>query len=218
MKDRTLKIARTAIGDLWVRHKYDEHVVKEVIDEDQYRRWGEITIEPGDIVFDVGAHIGTFARLAAHYGGEVYCFEPEPDNFEMLYRNTRAVSNIHREQIAVSNSHLFLLVDDTRPELHTLIPYKTDKTIEVYYKSLDEIMRPFEYIDLLKMDIEGAEYDVLYESKTLSKVKQITMEWHHGAVKMSELIIYLETQGFKTVWLGGNGQWGHLQLKQQNLL
>lgn len=215
--DRKLNIARTAIGDLWVRNKYDEQVVKEVIDEDQYRRWGDIQINKGDTVLDVGAHIGTFARLAAHYGADVFCFEPEPDNFDMLYRNTRAVHNIHREQIAVANAHTsLLLVDKNRGELHKLMSYQTDDTIEVFSKPLDEILEKHKVVNLLKMDIEGAEYDVLYECKRLDKIQQITMEWHYGAVNLAELILFLDKQGFTTVWLGGNGLWGHLQVKRMD--
>src|SRR3989344_1154319 len=49
-------------------------------------------VKPGMTVVDIGAHIGYFTRLlskAVGPGGRVFAFEPEPENFSLLYLNTK---------------------------------------------------------------------------------------------------------------------------------
>src|SRR5260370_42130319 len=47
----------------------------------------EVSISPGDIVFDVGANIGVFTLCAAKQGAHIYAFEPIPPTFEVLQHN-----------------------------------------------------------------------------------------------------------------------------------
>lgn len=56
---------------------------------DEYFRNG-ITVQPGDVVFDVGANIGAFALVAAQRAGgplDFYCFEPIPPVYQALEKN-----------------------------------------------------------------------------------------------------------------------------------
>lgn len=64
-----------------------------------------ITIEPGDVVFDIGANIGAFALQANHSAGgglQLYCFEPIPELFAALKRNCG-----EGERMSDSECHLF---------------------------------------------------------------------------------------------------------------
>lgn len=67
----------------------------------------DIALKPGDVVFDVGANIGVFARHAAYRAGgglRLYCFEPIPKLFAALKRNCR-----DGEHMANSDCRLFPL-------------------------------------------------------------------------------------------------------------
>nr|AJY78093.1 polyketide synthase [Myxococcus virescens] len=66
-----------------------EQFYEDIFVDRAYLRHG-ITLVPGDVVFDVGAHVGMFTLFTQRYthGVEVYSFEPAPRSFEHLSRNT----------------------------------------------------------------------------------------------------------------------------------
>jgi FkbM family methyltransferase len=63
-----------------------EFVYQEVFVQGEYLRHG-VTVQPGDVVFDVGANIGLFTLLAGRRGASVFAFEPIPQIFAALRRN-----------------------------------------------------------------------------------------------------------------------------------
>jgi FkbM family methyltransferase len=207
---KPVKRVDTRIGSFFIRDEDDMRVLKEVYEDDEYRRWGDMQIHKGNIVIDAGAHIGIFSKLASTMGAYVYAIEPHNENFEMLKMNMRGRGcKLIKGLLGDGNDAPFMEAD--RNDLHKIDP----SGIPQPTLTLDGLMDRFELTDvhLLKMDIEGAEYPVLYNTKNFDRIHQITMEWHYGSTKMAELIIFLEQKGFKTVWLGGNGDWGKLQLK-----
>lgn len=140
--------------------------------EKETTRLFEDFIKPGMSIIDVGAHVGYYSLLAARHAGpegRVYAFEAEPSNFDLLTRNIELneYQNVVASNCAISNrvgsSTLFLTGLDTGR--HSI--YKHDLpqsgTVEVNTTTLDAFMEPMGWprIDLLKVDVEGAEIDVL---------------------------------------------------------
>ncbi|OPZ74783.1 MAG: 31-O-demethyl-FK506 methyltransferase FkbM [Actinobacteria bacterium ADurb.Bin444] len=130
----------------------------------------ESLIRPGDVVVDLGANIGQhtlcFAR-AVGPEGQVFAFEPDPENHALLQRNAAAngYSNIVAEQKAVSDSTgtLRLFQSKTNRGDHRI--YDSDDgrpSVEVPVIRLDDYFsnhhRPISFV---KMDIQGAEYAAL---------------------------------------------------------
>jgi len=134
------------------------------------------TIKKGDIVVDLGANIGYFTLLAARLvgkGGRVYAFEPEPRNYSYLLKNIQlnSYSNITAIQKAVSDrdgkARLYMCPYDTGH--HTINQqegiedYRHGRTgrvsaVDVESVILDRFMEGREDgIDVIKMDVEGAE-------------------------------------------------------------
>lgn len=210
---KNLSSIPTLIGNFWIRNDFDEKVIKEVIYDHEYERWGDITIKPDDIVIDCGAHIGSFTRLALSKNAQVISIEPDDGNFELLKKNTEGQKNLKLVQtILWTGKDVSFKVDKKRGELN-----KVDgEGVLKPSVTLDYIIRRFKIdkIDLLKMDIEGSEYEVLYNFQHLNIVRQLTMEWHYGSTKMAELIIFLEKHGLTVVWSAGNGLWGKVQCKR----
>jgi FkbM family methyltransferase len=193
----------TPIGEIITRNTYDEDVVKEVIIDHGYERWGNIEITGK--VLDCGAHIGSFSALALSLGCTVTAVEPEPHNFALLEMNAPGATLIN---CAISNNPTEkFYVDPERSELNKI----AEDGITVDCVTLDQLITG--YIDLLKMDIEGAEYDALYTCHRLKYVRQITMEYHNGLGKLGKLCSFLEKNGFKFGWIGGQA-FGHLQVKR----
>ena len=128
------------------------------------------TVKDGDVVVDLGANIGYFTLLAARLvgkNGKVYAFEPESTNYGLLVKNIElnGYKNVIAVQKAVSNTlgkvRLFLNSKDTGA--HTI--YQSDTTrkfVEVESITLDEFFKDKKHhIDVIKMDIEGAEMAAL---------------------------------------------------------
>ena len=196
---------QTSFGEIKIRNKFDEEVIKEVIEERAYEHWGELKLE--GTVLDCGADFGAFSFLALAQPEvkKVISVEPNPNSYKLLVQNTP--NAIHIEK-AISNKEFVYISDNKeRPELNMI----SDSGLIVGTTTLDKLIT--EPIDFLKMDIEGAEYEAFYSCTKLDLVKQISIEYHNGGTEMAKLLIYLESLGFKMKWIGG-GVWGHLQLSK----
>ncbi|HUG98221.1 MAG TPA: FkbM family methyltransferase [Gammaproteobacteria bacterium] len=134
------------------------------------------SLSPGDIAIDCGANVGKFTLPMARSGATVYAFEPNPDAYSKLVENTAAYPNVTTFQAAVTTApgpvKLFLHKYASDDPLHfstgsSLVGAKRNvrqDRFEIvdgiqfsdFIKSLGDIR-----VRLLKIDIEGAEVEVL---------------------------------------------------------
>ena len=126
-------------------------------------------LRPGMVFCDVGANIGVFTLMAAHQvgpQGRVFSFEPVPENFAVLRRNVEA--NHHANIVCIpkavaqhnGNSRLFL---SRFCGSHSLVSEPIEyrgEFLEVETVRLDSVPS-LDRIDVLKIDVEGAELEVL---------------------------------------------------------
>lgn len=126
----------------------------------------------GSVVIDIGAHIGKYTLLASQKSSLVIALEPDPSNFNMLKRNCELNkrNNVKIFNAAVSHIdgtvHLFLGKDSA---LHTIVSRGSSSlSIPVNTLTLDSLveMNKLKRIDLMKIDIEGAELLVLKRGKS----------------------------------------------------
>ena len=80
----------------------------EIFHERIYEKVSEFIPQKGDIVFDVGSHIGFFTINSAKKcgnEGKVFCFEPNPDTFKRLKKNISAngLLNVKSNNIAIAD-------------------------------------------------------------------------------------------------------------------
>jgi FkbM family methyltransferase len=174
-------------------------------------------IAGGDVVVDVGAHVGYYTLLAARKvgpEGRVFAFEPHPDNFDLLVKNIN--SNFYRNVIpvqkAVSNktgkAELFLQA----PSTHSLFRknQNSNESVLVETTTLDEYFQTVEKrlrsrLKLIKMDIEGAEPQAMQGmQQILNEIGEVAIicEFEPENLKASgcdpsEFKSYLTEQGFK---------------------
>lgn len=137
--------------------------------EPQTTRLFHRLLRPGMTVVDIGAHSGYFSLIAANHvgpGGKVYAFEPHASNYEAFERNValNRYENIVAVRKAVTDNtgKMRLLVNPKGSDRHSL--YVRDggsgtEDVEVETTTLDDFLREqdWPHIDLIKMDIEGAE-------------------------------------------------------------
>jgi FkbM family methyltransferase len=122
----------------------------------------EYTPRAGDIVFDIGAGIGAeallFSRLVGD-SGRVVSAEAHPRTFERLARlcEVNGLTNVTPLQLAVADTDGTVTISDTDQYLQNTM--LGGNGIEVSAKRIDTIAAELgiSQIDLLKMNIEGAE-------------------------------------------------------------
>ncbi|MFH1520143.1 MAG: FkbM family methyltransferase [Candidatus Micrarchaeota archaeon] len=189
----------------------DRYVLNEVVFRRGYFPDG-FSIEKNDTVVEIGGHIGIFTVLAARMApqGKVYTFEPNPDNFQMLGTNLamNRVGNVIARQEAVSDTSgsVSLYLDHRNTGGHSI--HQSDNTgtgITVRTTTLADIISQnrLEKIDFLKMDCEGAEYEIFRSVplEVLAMVRKIAMECHdQGEGRNSRLMVgLLRRHGFDVV-------------------
>jgi len=198
----------------------DYRIVRSIFALNNYIR-DFIPIEKGSIVFDVGANIGAFSLFASQFASKVFSFEPEPKNYEMLLKNIsiNGITNIIPYRRAISNSDgtmdFYLYPDTYHTGCHSLFKLNNANTekIQVEISTLENVMEKekLSKIDFLKLDCEGAEYDILksINKKTADKIKYIAMETHEGRYSEEnyyDIPTYLNEIGYE-VMTEANGKY-----------
>ena len=131
---------------------------------------------PGDICLDLGANVGLFTQKMAATGCIVHAYEPDPFAWEVLQRNVSHLPNVTLHHCAVGavagtfRLHRSRDFADSPLEqtvmssiaLHDPKRYQSADGIDVEVRGFREIVGAFERpVALVKMDIEGAEFDIL---------------------------------------------------------
>lgn len=193
----------------------DIGIVNEVFLARAYEPTEAFSIRPGWTVIDAGANKGVFTVYAAHAHPStvVHAVEPVPENVGFLQRNIslNKLRNVivHRCALA-GHSGTERICLTSKPDAHSFFApvgsAQQTGSIVVQTVTLDELVdRAGGSVDLLKMDIEGAEYQVLRNASpaTLWSIRKVVMECH-GTDDMTrdevehEIHAILRRNGFTT--------------------
>lgn len=166
----------------------------------------------GGTFLDVGANKGDFSLLAASLVGpcgKVVAFEPVPENSRWICSSIKinGYTNVVVHQIALADyngqSQLYL---GKKSGWHTLKPGRrgqTEASATVMVRRLDDFLEDMEIdgkVHVLKVDVEGAELDMLKGSRrTLEKNKGIVvlLDVHPQlGVRVRDVADFLEALGF----------------------
>lgn len=140
--------------------------------EEGTTRLFESSLAPGMVAIDVGAHVGYYSLLAARQvgsEGKVYAFEPEPSNFGLLranverngYRNIVLVNSAAANKEGTTTLYLSALDNGRHSTYRHGLPGAG--SIDVQAMTIDDFLATegWPKVDLVKIDVEGAELDVL---------------------------------------------------------
>ncbi len=198
----------------YVQSISDIHILKEVFTYNQYGKFLR-ELSPRAVIIDIGAHIGIFSVLAAYSVPEstVLCFEPLPENFEMLKKNialNHMEPRVRAFKLAVSGSNApreFHFFTERVGSSLFFIPGQTaTRTISVQCTTLDKILAAHgNRCDFLKIDCEGAEHEILcaVSNPSFEGIKTITLETHDQITGNSRALVdFLETKGYQIVFSG----------------
>ena len=178
-------------------------------------RLAQELIRPGGCAVDVGANIGYYTLLLARGvgpRGRVYAFEPEPQNFSLLEKNVRSngYANVQLERKAASDTtgSLQLFVSRENQGDHRVYASPTESRGSVHIRAvrLDDYFRDeFPEIDLLKMDIQGAEGHALLGMSEMLRCRPpraiLTEFWPLGLKRAgseaARILQLLEARGYR---------------------
>lgn len=161
-------------------------VMREI--QDAYKL-DEIEFAPGDVVLDLGAHVGVVSCYLAkkHPDITIYAYEPMPANFARLKRNLEAnnITNVNAFNFAVTaHGGIETLYGDTTENSGGCSSFGGDEWTFTQVESItlrDIFYRnQLDKVKLIKVDIEGAEYTVFNRNcfSELERVQHIRGEFH----------------------------------------
>lgn len=119
------------------------------------------------LAIDVGAHVGLMTRLLSEIFEQVISFEPHPDSFECLERNTEHLTNVTRLQLALGKKRGMTSLDSAEVVKGNTGNRQLCSGNDIQIVSLDELYADLQYIDLIKLDIQGGEYAALRGAREL---------------------------------------------------
>jgi FkbM family methyltransferase len=170
------------------------------------------------LVLDVGAHVGAFVCWAASRAptARIVAFEPEPRNFgdlegNVLRNNLEGRVELVNAAAASVDGEVALHVHGGDRQLSSVVA-KAGEAVPVRCINLDQYIRTSlqDPIDLLKMDVEGAEWEILSSLRddTWARVSRVVVEVHiFGGHRLRDMEELLQSRGFET-YLSGHERGG----------
>lgn len=188
----------------------DESIIRHVVVEREYHPPG-YEVGPADVVIDVGANIGGFSVPAAKAAssGWVIAYEPEPANAALLRCNLdrNACRNVTVVPAAVAGrrGEVELHLNPDNSGGHSAYRRHAGPTVRAAAVTLRDVFdaHRVERCDLLKLDCEGAEYDLLYTLPRayFGRIRRIALEYHADPEAKREaadgLVRHLHDVGFR---------------------
>jgi FkbM family methyltransferase len=193
------------------------------------------TPKEGDIVVDIGAHMGRYTIISSKRvgaNGKVVAIEADPSNFEMLNSNIKLnqLTNVTTLNYAVYSKEtkikLYLPDEESGYTIYNTIMSNRarteDKFVEVNANTLDHLLQlkgiRQEEVNWIKIDVEGAEFEVLKgASNVLSKSKDIALLIEvHGLDNHRPILEFVSSYNFKIEFEKSNktGDWRHIVLRK----
>jgi FkbM family methyltransferase len=196
-------IKQQTIGDLQFYYRRPYELLKtyrEIFGAEIYR-FSTPTASP--VILDCGANIGLASLYfkSRYPTATVIAFEPDASNREIFQKNIIAnqLQDITIREEAVWIKDGFIQFDSAATEA-SKISENTTNTVPVPCIDFNHFISQFPHIDFLKMDIEGAEFEVLTHcANSLQRVTHLFLEYHGYTSKpeeLSTLLSILASLGF----------------------
>jgi FkbM family methyltransferase len=163
--------------------------------------------QAGDVVFDIGAGIGAeallFSRLVGP-SGRVVSIEAHPRTYDRLVRlcTLNRLDNVTPLQVAVSDAEGYVVLSDDAHHLQNKVLDADDAGIRVPARRIDAIAAELgvRQVDLLKMNIEGAESRALPGTGALlASTRNVCISCHDflGVPTKAAVLSFLTKHGYE---------------------
>lgn len=179
---RTIRISMPHLKDLIILrcNTSDMNVFEKIFINEEY---AFINDTKPNVIIDVGANIG----LASVYYSIVYpeakiiAIEPEASNYNLLKRNVKNYPNIYIVNAGLWSKNTYMKISNPNDHKFAFMLEESYNSQDIKAITIDKVMEQhgLHYIDILKVDIEGAEKEVFSNHPLwISKVGMIVIELH----------------------------------------
>jgi FkbM family methyltransferase len=162
-------------------------------------------LEDEACIVDVGAHVGSFTLwLAERYPRmRAVCFEPDPDAFAYLERNTGGIAaTLHRRAVGASGGTGTLHRPIAGGGVSSLQATAVGDEVGVEVVSFEQTLAGLGDVSLLKLDCEGCEYELVLGTPPAPwrRVQRVVLEYHTvSGHDPSQLVERLGSLGLRLV-------------------
>ncbi|MFN3506455.1 MAG: FkbM family methyltransferase [Allorhizobium sp.] len=141
------------------------------------RRFYDTIVKPGDLVFDIGAHVGSRSRTLLNLGARVVAVEPQPAFADFIERRFAGeLTGFERVAVGRKPGEIDLLISTRNPTVtsisssfvETVKLHKGfarvvwDRKVTVPMVTLDQLISAYGLPAFCKIDVEGAEAEILH--------------------------------------------------------
>lgn len=178
--ERTVSVGNV---HFYVNHDDEEYHLREMYEMNVYK----VSVRSGTSILDIGANTGMFAVWAAKQGATIWSYEPNPGIFKELQRNlainclTNNEVKAHWQGVWSRGGYMNFFLNEATPGQSTFLPEIAasfnPQNISVPVIAFDDVLGEKQW-DIVKLDIEGAELEILSSSKKLSQIQTLAFEWH----------------------------------------
>jgi FkbM family methyltransferase len=180
---------------------YEEFFVKDIYKKVDFKKL--------DTVFDIGANVGLWSSWIETKGAnKIYCFEPNSIANNTLYEFTRGKKNyvISAKAIYQENTDLKFYSDPENSIISSVLEssgYQNSYTVTAI--TIEEALKEYglDYVDLVKIDIEGAEFEIMEKlpENMFDKIGSFLIEYHDinftdGTAKVESLEKKLKSNNY----------------------
>jgi FkbM family methyltransferase len=184
-------------NDIYIRkgivgRNNDAWLIVEVINHDEYKL-NNLQLKNINTICDIGASIGVFSILAHRHfpNANIICVDPNPNTIELLRLNTENFAKVIEGCVSYDKNVYMVFGSQDYEASVSSNPRELKHKVKPY--TLKQIIP--EGCDLLKLDCEGAEYDI-FEKEDLSNIRYIIGEWHNTIRWFSFLINYIAQNSY----------------------
>jgi FkbM family methyltransferase len=170
------------------------------------------------VLIDLGGCLGDFSKhfIERYPNAKIIILEPSKTNFLNINLEGDNITKIFGALFIRSGEEVTFYEDPKSPQNGSLLfNYFQNIAYKIKTYSLDDIVKDIPKIDLIKMDVEGAEWDCLMNTtiETLNKIEQISVEFHDFlnpslANKSQQVVDRLLNIGFKIDYNPTNYMYG----------
>jgi FkbM family methyltransferase len=152
----------------------------------------------------VGKDITFETEIAEKYNCEVYLFDPSPTGIETAKNNQKKNLKFYPIGLAGNDGVINFSTPDDMNEGSYRVPIESSNILQFECKKLSNIMKSNNHylVELVKLDIEGFEYEVVKDLMNSNlKINQICLEYHHffkniSILKTIKSILLLRKNGY----------------------
>ena len=171
-------------------------------------------LNKNSLVFDVGGYKGDWSDIIFEkYNCYIKIFEPHPQHFEILLQRFKSNQKIEVFNFGLGAATRNISLTDSS-DGSSIVNKNSDATVEIKVKGINDFLQanPVDKIDLIKINIEGAEYELLesmLDSGKITLFVNIQVQFHNffpGAYKRMMAIkkrlknTHYVTYAYRFVW------------------